>query len=72
VKLTKPEARYLVQSAREDLRWARRYERSIKLNLLGHPALVDTRRAHDCAASVDTRRRDAAERMALAMRLEAT
>lgn len=71
MKFKKPEARYLAQSAREELRWARRYERSIKLNLLGHPALLDMRRAHHCAAVVDARRRDAATRMDRARELEA-
>jgi hypothetical protein len=33
VKFTKPAARYLAKSAHESLRWARRYERSIKLNM---------------------------------------
>lgn len=71
MKFTKPEARYLAQSARDELRWARRYERSIKINALGHPALIDMQRARECAASVDSRRRDAAERMVLARELEA-
>lgn len=72
MKFTKPESRYLVKSARDSLRWARRYERSIKTNLLGHPALLDMRRAHECAAVVDSQRRDAADRMNLAKQLEAS
>ena len=69
MKFTKPEARYLVQSARDSLRWARRYEKSIKTNM-SNVSLFDSRIIAASAAVVDTRRRDAAERMKLARELE--
>lgn len=71
MKFTKPEARYLVRSARETLRWARRYESTIKLYISSGVVLFDSRLVSASAAVVDTRRRDAAERMKLAKEIEA-
>lgn len=70
MKFKKPEARYLVQSARDSLRWARRYEKSIKTNM-SNISLFDSRIIAANAAVVDTRRRDANARMELARKLEA-
>ena len=67
MKFTKPEARYLVQSARKILRWARRYEKTVRVKL----SLREFESAQGFAKLVDNRRRDAAERMVLARQLEA-
>ena len=69
MKFTKPEARYLARSARDSLRWARRYEKSIKTNM-SSVSLLDSRIIAANAAVVDTRRRDANARMELARKLE--
>jgi hypothetical protein len=69
MKFTKPETRYLAKSARETLRWARRYERTIKLNM-SDVRIFNLRLISASAACVDGRRRDAKERMELARRLE--
>lgn len=70
MKFTKLEARYLVQSARDSLRWARRYESTIK-TYLNNIYCIETALIRSSAAVVDAYRRDAAERMKLAKEIEA-